>query len=460
MLREPMNTVSKTSQPSSTLILGLGRTGYSVVGHLANRNEKVTVADSRSLPPYLAKVRAQYPNVEVFTGGLPMDSLAQFDRIVVSPGVAVDSAISNAHNLIGDIDLFVESAHAPIIAITGSNGKSTVTTLVADMLKAAGKTALAGGNIGTPTLDLLTQSPPDFYVLELSSFQLEHTHHLAANIATILNISADHMDRYTDIDAYIAAKARILDGATIRVFNRNDHISSMLMENNPNTISFGIDHPTHARDYGLVASGQDRFICRGTTRLASVDQITMQGEQNITNILAALALVDAAQVDITSPIINAALTHSGLEHRCEWVASINGVKWINDSKGTNVGSTVAAIHGFTSQISNNLILIAGGLGKGADFLPLKQAASGRVAHAVLFGQDADRLQDALATVTETSLAHDLSHAVSLAAAHAKTGQTVLFSPACASFDMFENYEQRGYLFKRLVVKLNTCRSPQ
>ena len=446
-----------TRQPNSTLVLGLGKTGYSVIEYLSARGDHITVADSRDLAPCLARVREHYPRVEIITGRLPLDSFARFDRIVVSPGIAVQSE----QRLVGDIELFAESATAPIIAITGSNGKSTVTMLLAEMLKAAGRSALTGGNIGTPALELLRQPTPDFFVLELSSFQLENTHSLHAAAATILNISEDHMDRYAHIDQYIRAKAKILEHAAARVLNRNDPASAPLRKANPAALSFGLDRPAGDNDYGLMSTAEGRFLCRGDVVLAPFEGLAMQGEQNIANALAALALLQAAGVPVTPAVIDAMRTFRGLEHRCELVAEINRVKWINDSKGTNVGATVAAINGFDGDI----ILIAGGIGKGADFSPLKKPVAERVRHTVLFGRDADLIAEAIAGEVaaevaadaapdiEISRAADLKQAVSIAAGRARAGQVVLFSPACASFDMFENYAQRGLAFKRLVAAL-------
>ena len=457
----------------STLVLGLGKTGYSVVEYLSAQGGKVTVADSRDLAPCLGRVRENYPRVEIITGGLPLDSLDQFDRIVVSPGIALPAGAAGEKTLIGDIELFVENATAPIIAITGSNGKSTVTTLVAELLGAAGKRALTGGNIGTPALELLARPVPDFYVLELSSFQLENTHSLRAAAAAVLNISEDHLDRYRHIGQYTDAKARILTGAAACVLNRDDPASASLLAANPDAVTFGLDRPAGARHYGVVDTPKGRSLCRGhgqsVTPLGAVAQLALHGEQNIANVLAALALVESAGVPATPTVVDAACRWGGLEHRCELVAEIGGVKWINDSKGTNVGATVAALRGHggigdDGGDDGDLILIAGGIGKGADFSPLRAPVGERVSHVVLFGRDADAIAAAIAGCAEVSMARDLTHAVSIAAAHAhahaRAGRVVLFSPACASFDMFENYEQRGRAFKRLVAKLEAKLEPK
>ena len=467
---------SNSTRPTlSTLVLGLGKTGYSVVEYLCASGGEVTVADSRDLAPCLGQVREHYPQVKIITGGLPLDSLEQFDRIVISPGIALPAGAAGEKTVIGDIELFVENATAPIIAITGSNGKSTVTTLVAELLAAAGKRALTGGNIGTPALELLARPTPDFYVLELSSFQLENTHSLRAAAAAILNISADHLDRYRHIGQYADAKARILTGAAARVLNRDDPASASLLAANPDAVTFGLDRPAGARHYGVVDTPDGRNLCRGqsqnqgVTPLGAVAELAVRGEQNIANVLAALALVESAGVPATPTVLDAAGRWGGLEHRCELVAEIGGVKWINDSKGTNVGATVAALRGHggiggdgDDNDDRDLILIAGGIGKGADFSPLRAPVDARVSHVVLFGRDADAIAAAIAGCAEISLARDLTHAVSIAAehAHVRAGRVVLFSPACASFDMFENYEQRGRAFKRLVAKLETKLEPK
>lgn len=447
-----MNTDSRLApQVGSTLVLGLGTTGYSVIEYLAAHGEKITVADTRNPAPYYEQVRTQYPDVEVISGRLPTDCFAQFDRIVASPGIALDKQQPHVQRVISDIELFVENITAPIIAITGSNGKSTVTMLVSTMLAAAGKTVLHGGNIGTPALALLAQPTADFYVLELSSFQLENTYSLAAAAATILNISEDHMDRYAHIEQYIQAKSRILKGAAVSVLNRDDPALHALRTSHPKAISFGLDTPPNKTDYGVLRTAHRRYMMRGQTKLADTTQLAMHGEQNIANVLTALALVEAVDVRCTQTVLDAALTYRGLEHRCELAAEINGVKWVNDSKATNVGATFAAIKSFGEPI----VLIAGGRGKGADFSPLKQPVREHVRHAVLFGQDAERIAQAIATPSKVSRARDLPHAVSLAAGYAESGQVVLFSPACASFDMFENYAHRGRAFKRLLATVGT-----
>ncbi|MDD9857325.1 MAG: UDP-N-acetylmuramoyl-L-alanine--D-glutamate ligase [Gammaproteobacteria bacterium] len=446
-----MSTAPRTpQQPTSTLVLGLGKTGYSVVEHLAARGDKITVADSRAVAPCLAQVRARHPGVEVVTGRLPQERFGQFDRIVVSPGIAVKTG--GAQRLVGDIELFAESARAPVIAITGSNGKSTVTTMVAALLQGAGRRALSGGNLGPPALQLLAEPAPDFYVLELSSFQLESTHSLAPAAAAILNISQDHLDRYPDMRRYIEAKARILERAATRVLNRDDPGLAALRSADPAVVSFGLGRPPGERDYGVMDTARGRFLCKGRVPLAAVERLSVPGAHNIANALAALALMECAGVSATPAAVEALLAYRGLEHRCEMVADIAGVRWINDSKGTNVGATAAAIQGLHGA-GPDLILIAGGLGKGADFAPLQAPVGRCVGHAVLFGHDAPRIAAALAGHTRIARAADLPQAVAWAARHARAGQVVLFSPACASFDQFDDYRARGLAFKQLVGEL-------
>ena len=441
------------------LVIGLGLTGYSVVKHLVKSGMQVTVADSRELPPYLKQVKDEFPSVEIITGQIPYAWFGSFNQIVTSPGIEIERQnFSNGGSLIGDIELFVKQVDAPIIAITGSNGKSTVTMLVAEMMLAAGLKVKTGGNIGTPVLDLLDQAlpdyyVPDYYVLELSSFQLETTYSLNACSATVLNISADHMDRYPTLDDYIKAKKRIFENANKVVVNRDDVLTNprpcQNTVQNTSMTSFGLDAPQAANQFGVAESGNSRSLLHGETLLARVEQITLQGEQNIANILAAMALVETAGVELNPVVINAALNYGGLPHRCEIVAEVNGVKWINDSKGTNAGAAIAAITGFQQDI----ILIAGGKGKGADFSQLAQVIKERVKHTILFGEDAGIIFESLDQSVPSTRVDLLEQAVVYAKKLAQSGSVVLFSPACASFDMFDNYEHRGNVYKQLVWEL-------
>ncbi len=446
-----MNTVnvanSIAAHKQRNLVLGLGLTGYSVVKYLRHAGLSVAVADSRALPPYLQQVKDEFPNLEIITGEIPYARFRDFDQIVSSPGIAIEEQNGGYQGvIIGDIELFVREAAAPIIAITGSNGKSTVTMLVVEMLLAAGLNIKTGGNIGTPVLDLLDGSVPDYYVLELSSFQLETTYSLNACAATVLNISEDHMDRYSALEDYIDAKHRIFQHADNIVFNRDDVLTHCRLHDHASMVSFGLDAPQSANQFGVAMSGNARALLRGQTTLAHVQKITLPGEQNMANILAAMALVEAAGVALQPALIHAALNYGGLPHRCEIVAEVNGVKWINDSKGTNVGATIAAINGFQEE----LILIAGGKGKGADFSQLAQVIKTRVKHTILFGEDAEIIFASFDESMPSTRVDLLEQAVAYARELAQPGSVVLFSPACASFDMFDNYQHRGNVYKQLV----------
>ena len=427
--------------------MGLGLTGYSIIRHLAGRGTRVVAADTRELPPYLARVRSEYPSTEIVTGSIPTERMERFSEVVVSPGVPVpDIRRDGRVSLVGDVELFARQAVAPVIGITGTNGKSTVTRLVERMLSAAGRTALAAGNIGTPVLDMLSLEVPDFYVLELSSFQLETTHSLAPVCAALLNVSEDHMDRYAGIEEYARVKFRIFERAGMKIVNRDDGWIRTAAESLAGVIGFGLQAPSAEGDFGLLGEAGHRRLAAGSRELASEADILLKGDQNLANILAAMALVEAAGVTLSAPVVEAACTFGGLPHRCETVADRNGVRWVNDSKGTNVGATAAAIRGIREPI----ILIAGGQGKGADFRPLARRISGSVSHTILLGEDAGRISRALPAGAGQTLVDSLEAAVSLAHKLSRPGQVVLFSPACASFDMFENYEHRGDAFRRLV----------
>jgi UDP-N-acetylmuramoylalanine--D-glutamate ligase len=442
------STQSIQSQPTA-LVLGLGLTGYSIVRHLAAQDYRLTVADSRELPPYLGQVKTEFPRVEVVTGSIPSDRFDEFDEVIISPGIGKE--ISNLPDNIvpiGDIELFSRHVKAPVIAITGSNGKSTVTMLATEMLLAAGMKVSAGGNLGMPALDLLEAEVPDIYVLELSSFQLETTHTLAPVSAVVLNISEDHMDRYGDLAEYISAKLRIYSNAKNIVVNRDETHLRSLLSASENSLSFGLDGPPGACDFGVAGSGKNRSLVAGTQVLAQASDMTLQGDQNIANVLAAMALVKSAGVELGAAAIGAAMGYGGLPHRCEIVIEHNGIKWINDSKGTNVGATIAAIQGFNQR----LVLIAGGKGKGANFQPLADVIAASVHFTILFGEDAGLISSRLPSNADHTMVASLDHAVGLALEISGTGDVVLFSPACASFDMFDNFEHRGNVFKQLVLE--------
>ncbi|OOZ41880.1 UDP-N-acetylmuramoyl-L-alanine--D-glutamate ligase [Solemya pervernicosa gill symbiont] len=441
-----------TGHEERTLVVGLGKTGLSVARFLAARGESVAVTDSRETPPMLDELREQLPDVALFTGEFSEQLFATAERIIVSPGVdlrqlPLSEAMMRGAEVMGDIELFARYADAPVVAITGSNGKSTVTALVGAMVEAAGREVRLGGNYGTPALDLLQEQAPDLYVLELSSFQLETTNTLQCESAAVLNISADHMDRYNDLEAYISAKRRIFHNTAVCVVNCDDMAVTDMVRGEENVVCFTLK-PPKSGEYGLLEAGGEQWLCYGDQRLMAAAELRMVGSHNCANVLAAMALGSAAGLAL-EPMVEAARHFTGLPHRCQWVAEAEGVRWFNDSKGTNVGATIAAIEGIAAPV----VLIAGGEGKGADFAPLREALADKGRAVVLFGRDASLIESAVNGATDVVHAADLDEAVAKAAALAKSGDAVLFSPACASFDMFRNYEERGERFVEAVGRL-------
>ncbi len=446
-----MANALKTPQSVTTgkvLVAGLGTTGLSAARFLAQRGVSVAVADTRESPPGLATLQQEHPEVRVFVGVLPESALDDVAEVIASPGLDLDApffATARGRNIpiIGDIELFARVADAPILAITGSNGKSTVTSMVAALLKASGREARAGGNLGPAALDLIGEEAPDFYVLELSSFQLESVQTLAPAVAALLNISADHIDRHGNIATYTAAKARIFERCNIAVVNRDD-ARVMALRTKAMTVSFGFDEPAKEQ-FGLVEKGGEQWLARGSLPLLRVRELPLLGQHNVANALAALAITSAAGAPAQAAA-QALRNFRGLPHRMQRVASVCGATWVNDSKGTNVGATVAAIRG----LRGNLVLIAGGEGKDADFSELADAATGRVHSAVLIGRDARLLGDVLENRCTVHYAQSMDQAVQIAAHICNEGDTVLLSPACASFDMFTGYQERGDAFARAV----------
>ncbi|ADE13674.1 UDP-N-acetylmuramoylalanine/D-glutamate ligase [Nitrosococcus halophilus Nc 4] len=436
---------------ASAVIVGLGKTGLSCARFLANRGLSVTVVDSREAPPGLAALQEQVPGVAVRLGDFEVALMQQAERLVISPGVALSEPaiqVAQARGIpvLGDIELFAYWAQAPVIAITGSNGKSTVTVLVEAMARQAGKKVLSGGNLGLPALELLEKPVPDLYVLELSSFQLETTSTLNAVAACILNISPDHMDRYPNLEAYVQAKGRVYHGTGAMVINADDVQVAGLAQPERHCLRFTLGAPA-ADEYGLRERAGETWLARGHELLLPARQFPLVGRHNLANALAALALGEAAGLPQLA-MLSALREFRGLPHRCEWVAQANGVDWYNDSKGTNVGATVAAIEGLHCQ--GKLVLIAGGVGKGADFSPLCAPLSRRARAVVLMGQDAPRLEAALANSVPLYQVNDMGEAVNKASALAEPGDSVLLSPACASFDMYSGFEARGQAFIQAV----------
>ncbi len=446
----------------SVLVLGLGETGLSLARWLVAQGARVRAADSREQPPALAEVRSQLPQVEIFCGAFGDQILSGIDLIAISPGVAlhepfVQRAVARGIPVMGDIELFAQALpqknphqnRPRIIAITGSNGKTTVTSMVASMCRAAGLDTAVAGNISPAVLDALLQregKQPDIWVLELSSFQLEATMTLNADAATVLNISEDHLDRYAGMHEYVAAKARIFKGEGVQVLNRDDAFSAGLALPGRKQITFGLDDES---DFGIERNNGEIWLKQGQLRLMNAKELQIAGLHNVSNALAALALCCAAGLPL-APLLDALRAFKGLPHRVERVAEINGVIYYDDSKGTNVGATVAALQG----LGRRAVLIAGGEGKGQDFSPLGPVAASHARAVVLIGRDAEKISAALQGCGVAVVrAHDMADAVRLSAALAQPGDAVLLSPACASFDMFRNYAHRAEVFVGAVHAL-------
>ncbi len=435
-----------------TVVVGLGKTGLSCARYLRQQGIDVVVVDSRAEPPGLETLQQELPEVPVFLGPFDGRMLSQAALLVVSPGVAlgqhaIAEAVANGVAAIGDIELFARQAKAPVVAITGSNGKSTVTTLVYEMARAADRDVRVGGNLGIPALELLDEPEPDLYVLELSSFQLETTSSLKPVAATVLNISQDHLDRYRDMQAYVNAKRRIFMGADTWLINADDPIVGNWCQSSSGCLRFGLGTPATRFDFGVREAQGKRWLARGDELLMPVTELKIAGMHNVANALAALALGDVVGLPI-AVMCETLRRFPGLAHRCQWVAEENGVTWFNDSKATNVGATVAAITG----MANKVVLIAGGEGKGQDFSPLRPTMAAKGRAVILIGQDASIIKTALGDVVPTTFAANLGEAVSLARALAKPGDAVLLAPACASFDMFSGYEDRGEQFVATVMR--------
>ena len=434
------------------IVVGLGKSGMSLVRFLAQQGVRFAVADTRANPPELATLQRDYPQVEVRCGELDVEFLCRATELYVSPGLALatpalQQAAARGVQMSGDIELFARHAKAPIIAITGSNAKSTVTTLVGEMAKAAGKKVAVGGNLGTPALDLLADDV-ELYVLELSSFQLETTHSLNAEVATCLNVSEDHMDRYSGMQAYHLAKHRIFRGARQVVVNRDDALSRPLQADQLPCWTFGLSKPDF-KGFGLIEEAGEKCLAFQFDALLPVREVKIRGAHNQSNALAALALGHAVGLPFAAML--EALKHfTGLAHRCQWVGELRGAHYYDDSKATNVGAALAAIEGLGADINGKLLLIAGGDGKGADFSALRVPVAHYCRAVVLLGRDAARLAEALDGAAVQVRVNSLEEAVAQCAALAQPGDAVLLSPACASLDMFKNFEERGRLFAQAV----------
>lgn len=441
-----------------TIIVGLGKTGISCARYLSSQGESFGVVDSREEPSQLQAFKTEFPNVPVECGELNAETLSSANRLLLSPGLsrhlpAIKTAEANGVEISGDVDLFCQKVTAPIIAITGSNAKSTVTTLMGDMARQAGINVVIGGNIGVPVLDLLSRPVADLYVLELSSFQLETTQHLRASAATILNISEDHMDRYGDLPSYHRAKQRIYRGCRAAVFNAEDLLTQPLIADDIKKTSFRLGTPDLGH-YGVRYDNGQPWLAKGLELLLPVAELKIPGQHNVANALAALALGEAVNLPMNA-MLEGLKTFEGLPHRCQWTRTLNGVNYYNDSKGTNVGATVAAIDGFARQLSRDsrLILIAGGDSKGADFTDLFKPLKAHGRGLILIGRDREHIANALEGALPIYREESFEAAVLRSKELAKSGDVVLLSPACASFDMFSGFEDRGNQFMKLVGDL-------
>ncbi len=439
------------------VIVGLGITGFSCARYLRECGIPFAVNDTRETPPQLAEFRKLFPDVQISTGKLDEALLARAATIVLSPGIALYEPLiakqaARGIPVIGDIELFARAVKAPVIAITGTNAKSTVTTLVGMMAAAAGYDVQTGGNLGIPALDLLLNHPQaNLFVLELSSFQLETTDSLKARVATVLNITPDHMDRYKTLADYAQAKNRIYKNCHIAVCNRDDPLTECHESSAVKKIYFTLNAPATG-EFGLLRRNNTVYLAHGENALLAVSELPVAGKHYQANALAALAIGHGAGFSFAS-MLDVLREFRGLPHRCQLVRERNSVKWYNDSKGTNVGATQAAIEGLGSEISGKLILIMGGVGKNADFSQLAPVLGKYARHVVLIGEAAKDIAGALGTEVPFSFASDMNDAIEQAANYAHPSDSVLLSPACASFDMFRNYEHRGDVFTDSVEKL-------
>ncbi len=454
----------KPEQAVYTLVVGLGKTGLSVVRYLRGLGENIIVVDSRDMPPGLNDLRSDFSDVQCHTGDFTASLFVNAHRIIVSPGVALSepalvAAKNNNIEIIGDIDLFAHEVSAPVIGITGSNGKSTVTTLLALMASHAGYKSVASGNIGTPVLDSLDDDV-DLYVLELSSFQLETLHSLPMKAAVVLNISADHLDRYDSVSAYALSKQVIYENADVLVLNKDDEMASRIVASSKKRLMFTLNAAAENEfgfceyykcdDFNTENSRAAISLCFGNKYLVAADELKIKGRHNLQNALAALALGHAFGLSFEQ-MISALKEFTGLPHRSQFVAQINRVNWINDSKATNVGACIAALQGLPGKH----VLIAGGEAKGADFSMLTAVIAKHCRAVVLIGKDAEKIKSIVPQAVNVRVLSDMPAAVAAAQAMAQPGDNVLLAPACASFDMFDNFEHRGDVFVQAVEALQS-----
>jgi UDP-N-acetylmuramoylalanine--D-glutamate ligase len=438
-----------------TIVFGLGVTGLSCLRHL-HRSDRLTVVDTREQPPGLDEARRAYPDTRYVLGSaLDAALFTEAERIVVSPGIALDHPLlelAHARGVpcIGDIDLFCDAARAPIAAITGTNGKSTATALAGELAARAGLDVGVGGNLGTAALDLLGASR-DAYVLELSSFQLERLDAGRFDIGCVMNVTPDHLDRYATIEEYAASKRRIYRDVRVAIFNRNDPLTSP-MPPAADAVSVGLDEPRERHAWGIRQRGDTRTLQHGGAAVIASAELGVRGRHNEFNALTALAVVDALGVDVTK-VTEALRTFRGLPHRCQSVTQLGGVTFIDDSKATNLGAAIAALEGLGDASRRHIVLIAGGDAKGADLSPLGEVVGKYVHDVIVLGRDAERVATAVRTHAPVTSVDTIEGAVEAAYARSRPGDIVLLSPACASLDMFRNYEARGRAFVAAVMEL-------
>jgi UDP-N-acetylmuramoylalanine--D-glutamate ligase len=445
-----MNAVKKTKSSGKNLVLGLGATGLSIARYLRRNDGDATFLDSRDDPPGIDELNEIWPDADVVLGEMKLPR--NVNRIIVSPGIAdsnelLQKARKKKLEVVSDIEIFAREADAPFVAVTGSNGKSTVTTLLYHMCRAAGREVLAGGNLGEPALDLLGQNKPDIYVLELSSFQLHRTKTLPAAVAVLLNVSPDHLDWHADESEYRQSKYRIFDEAHAAVINRNDDEAVKRAKDIERILTFGLDAPADGQ-YGIRYDDEVAYLACGDKLLIAVTDMAMTGLHNQANALAALATGDLLELGM-SAMLQVLSEFPGLPHRMQFVARKSAVDYINDSKATNVAAAVASIE----SVAGSLVLIAGGDGKGGDFENLATALEDKLRAAVLIGKDAAAIADSLDTVMPVYFAQDMVDAVCQAAAYAESDDTVLLAPACASLDQYDSYAARGDAFHDAVLGL-------
>ena len=437
---------SKTLQDLNYLVVGLGVTGFSVADYLLRHGYRCRIQDTRDLPPFLGRLQERFPAFDFTAGQLTPELIDWADALIVSPGLSVRhpdlvDAAEHGKQVIGDIELFARLANAPVAAITGSNGKSTVTRMVGEIVARGGIRVAVGGNLGTPALDLLDDDV-ECYVVELSSYQLETTTSLRPAVAALLNLCEDHLDRYDDFDDYVRAKMRIYAHAEVCVSNLDDPAT----RHDSDDVTFSL-YPSSPADFHLIEDG-GFHLGQGDEAWIAVDDLSLTGRHNWANCLAAMAIAQSLGVS-RDAIVAALRDFEGIPHRSQWVAEIDGVEWINDSKATNVGAAQASIAGRDRPV----ILIAGGQSKGADMNLMRDSIEDRVRLVLLLGEDADRLERAWTGATRIERVADMAAAVARAAEYARPGDCVLLAPACASFDMYEKFEARGDHFISLVREL-------